>query len=82
MAAAGLSIRIDSDPLEPDGRRLVTPLCDPADLPSLLERVGHIPLPPYIRREDTPDDRIRYQTIFARQPVPVSTTFFIKCVIR
>ena len=67
LATADLSIRIDSDPLEPDGRRLVTPLCDSADLPKLLERVGHIPLPPYIRREDTPDDRVRYQTIFAKE---------------
>ncbi len=67
LAAPGLSIRIDSAPREPDGRRLVTPLCDSADFPNLLERVGHIPLPPYIRREDTADDRDRYQTIFARE---------------
>lgn len=31
-----------------------------------LERYGHIPLPPYIRREDTPDDSRRYQTVYAR----------------
>ncbi len=31
-----------------------------------LERLGHIPLPPYIDREDTPEDRERYQTVFAR----------------
>ena len=67
LAAAGLSIRIDSDPLEPDGRRRVTPLCDSADFVRLIERIGHIPLPPYIRREDTPDDRDRYQTIFAKE---------------
>jgi S-adenosylmethionine:tRNA ribosyltransferase-isomerase len=31
-----------------------------------LERNGHIPLPPYIRREDAPSDAERYQTLFAR----------------
>ena len=31
-----------------------------------LERHGHVPLPPYIKREDTPDDDERYQTIYAR----------------
>jgi S-adenosylmethionine:tRNA ribosyltransferase-isomerase len=31
-----------------------------------IERVGHIPLPPYIRRSDAPADRERYQTVFAR----------------
>jgi S-adenosylmethionine:tRNA ribosyltransferase-isomerase len=30
-----------------------------------LSRVGHIPLPPYIDRADEPEDRERYQTIFA-----------------
>jgi S-adenosylmethionine:tRNA ribosyltransferase-isomerase len=32
-----------------------------------LDRLGHIPLPPYIKREDEPIDRERYQTVFARQ---------------
>ena len=32
-----------------------------------LARLGHIPLPPYIKREDEPLDRERYQTVFARQ---------------
>lgn len=35
--------------------------------PDLLERIGHIPLPPYIRREDAATDRQRYQTVYARQ---------------
>ena len=34
----------------------------------LAERVGHVPLPPYIRRPDAVQDRERYQTIYARQP--------------
>jgi S-adenosylmethionine:tRNA ribosyltransferase-isomerase len=32
-----------------------------------IERHGHVPLPPYIRRPDTPADRERYQTVFARE---------------
>jgi S-adenosylmethionine:tRNA ribosyltransferase-isomerase len=32
-----------------------------------LELLGHVPLPPYIRRQDQPLDRERYQTVFARQ---------------
>ena len=31
-----------------------------------LESLGHVPLPPYIKREDQPEDRTRYQTVFAR----------------
>jgi S-adenosylmethionine:tRNA ribosyltransferase-isomerase len=32
-----------------------------------VDRIGHVPLPPYIRREDTPGDRARYQTVYAEQ---------------
>ena len=34
---------------------------------AVLERIGHVPLPPYIRREDTNSDRERYQTVYARE---------------
>jgi S-adenosylmethionine:tRNA ribosyltransferase-isomerase len=33
-----------------------------------FERLGHIPLPPYIHRKDEVSDRQRYQTVFAKQP--------------
>ena len=33
-----------------------------------LERLGHVPLPPYIHRPDSPEDRERYQTVYARSP--------------
>lgn len=33
-------------------------------LPALLDGYGHMPLPPYIRREDAESDRERYQTVF------------------
>ncbi len=37
-----------------------------------LDRLGHIPLPPYIKREDEPSDRERYQTVFAKAGVAVA----------
>jgi S-adenosylmethionine:tRNA ribosyltransferase-isomerase len=37
------------------------------DVFEVLERAGHVPLPPYIRRADTAADRERYQTVFARE---------------
>jgi S-adenosylmethionine:tRNA ribosyltransferase-isomerase len=37
------------------------------DLGQTLERLGHIPLPPYIKRADDAADRERYQTVYARQ---------------
>lgn len=33
----------------------------------VVERIGHVPLPPYIARPDRPEDRQRYQTIYARE---------------
>ena len=32
-----------------------------------VERLGHVPLPPYIGRPDRPEDRERYQTVYARE---------------
>jgi S-adenosylmethionine:tRNA ribosyltransferase-isomerase len=37
------------------------------DLYAAFERIGHVPLPPYIKRPDNPADRERYQTVFARE---------------
>ena len=39
----------------------------PSDAFELLERCGHVPLPPYITHEDTAEDERRYQTVFARE---------------
>jgi S-adenosylmethionine:tRNA ribosyltransferase-isomerase len=36
------------------------------DFYELLGKIGHVPLPPYIKRSDTVEDRERYQTVFAR----------------
>jgi S-adenosylmethionine:tRNA ribosyltransferase-isomerase len=37
-----------------------------AGVRSAIDQIGHIPLPPYIRRDDRPQDRERYQTVYAR----------------
>jgi S-adenosylmethionine:tRNA ribosyltransferase-isomerase len=37
------------------------------DLDAAFEKIGHIPLPPYIKRADSDADRERYQTVFARE---------------
>ncbi len=42
------------------------------DFYAALDRTGHIPLPPYIHREDRPEDRERYQTVYSRQPGSVA----------
>lgn len=39
---------------------------------TLLEAVGHMPLPPYIEREDETVDAERYQTVYARVPGAVA----------
>lgn len=43
-----------------------------APLTPLLERLGHVPLPPYIERPDDETDRQRYQTVWARHPGSVA----------
>jgi S-adenosylmethionine:tRNA ribosyltransferase-isomerase len=43
--------------------RLVTPLA----VAEALDRYGEVPLPPYVERHATEDDRERYQTVFARE---------------
>jgi S-adenosylmethionine:tRNA ribosyltransferase-isomerase len=38
----------------------------------LMERHGHVPLPPYITHSDSPEDAQRYQTVFAKNPGAVA----------
>ncbi len=38
-----------------------------ADFFALIDQLGHVPLPPYISREDRREDRERYQTVYARE---------------
>ncbi|HEV2689045.1 MAG TPA: tRNA preQ1(34) S-adenosylmethionine ribosyltransferase-isomerase QueA [Bryobacteraceae bacterium] len=37
------------------------------DMYEWLQKIGHVPLPPYIKRPDSPEDRERYQTVFAQE---------------
>ena len=41
---------------------------DRGNISSHFERLGHVPLPPYIERADETSDRERYQTVFAKRP--------------
>jgi len=37
------------------------------NLYEILDEIGHVPLPPYIRRDDAPEDKDRYQTVYASE---------------
>jgi S-adenosylmethionine:tRNA ribosyltransferase-isomerase len=67
----GVTARVDAII---EGQREV--LFDQPLSPPLLERLGHVPLPPYIRRPsgvpDRADDREAYQTVYAREPLAVA----------
>jgi len=53
------------------GERTVRFLFD-GDLEAKLDAIGHVPLPPYIKRPDALADHERYQTVFAREPGSVA----------
>ena len=49
------------------GRRVIRLWTDAGpDVDPVIDAIGHVPLPPYIRRPDNVDDRDRYQTVYAR----------------
>ena len=52
------------------------------ELVNILEKIGHIPLPPYIKREDEKIDEIEYQTVFAKKEgavaAPTASLHFTK----
>lgn len=50
-----------------EGRRLVRPPAGGEELVALLERIGEVPLPPYLAEAHL-DDPERYQTVYARRP--------------
>lgn len=58
FAVAGTTARIEA--VEEDGTRIVVFSGEPD-----LERLGHMPIPPYLGREDDAEDRVRYQTVYA-----------------
>jgi S-adenosylmethionine:tRNA ribosyltransferase-isomerase len=51
-----------------------------------LQKIGHIPLPPYIKRADTAQDKKDYQTVYAKQPgsvaAPTAGLHFTKPLIK
>src|SRR5271170_6722129 len=51
------------------GERIIRfqPLKNNDDFFAALDRIGHVPLPPYIARPDSARDRERYQTVYAQQ---------------
>jgi S-adenosylmethionine:tRNA ribosyltransferase-isomerase len=62
--APGFDVRV----LETTERRTrVVRLVSEGSAHDAIERHGHVPLPPYITRGDTPEDAERYQTVYARE---------------
>ena len=55
----------------PGGGRIVRLVVE-GSVQEALEQHGHIPLPPYLERDDEPLDRERYQTVYARVPGSVA----------
>lgn len=68
-----------------DGRGKIT-FTEGRPVEDLLREVGHIPLPPYIKREDEPLDRDRYQTVIAEKDgsiaAPTAGLHFTQSMIR
>ncbi len=62
VVSDGLRIRIEDS--TPDGGRIVH-LDGDGDPRELIERYGQVPLPPYVDRPVEPEDRERYQTVYA-----------------
>jgi S-adenosylmethionine:tRNA ribosyltransferase-isomerase len=72
----GARIRLDgageAEVLERHGRLYELRFLAEEPAAELLDRHGHVPLPPYIERADAADDRERYQTVYARRPGAVA----------
>jgi S-adenosylmethionine:tRNA ribosyltransferase-isomerase len=70
MVFEGPTARLRAEVLERKyyGRRVIRLSTDGdvSDVDQAIDKLGHVPLPPYIKRSDTPADRERYQTVFAR----------------
>ncbi|CAM3739595.1 tRNA preQ1(34) S-adenosylmethionine ribosyltransferase-isomerase QueA [Rheinheimera salexigens] len=47
-------------------------VCSDEPVLDMLERLGHMPLPPYIDRPDTAEDKARYQTVYSEKPGAVA----------
>ena len=62
---------VEARMLERDGGLLKVEFAG-ATLPEYLYAHGHVPLPPYIVRDDAAEDKERYQTVYARVPGAVA----------
>ncbi len=62
-----LEVRPDTGGTDPLPEATPTPEATRAAVHAAIAAHGHIPLPPYIDRADTPADAERYQTVFARE---------------
>jgi S-adenosylmethionine:tRNA ribosyltransferase-isomerase len=74
----GMELVFDNDlsakvvSLQEDGTRVVSffyksKTINSDELFNILEEIGHIPLPPYIKREDNKEDETEYQTVFSKE---------------
>lgn len=64
LEIAGIRTTVES--ILPDGSRTLRFDTTPVELEAVMNREGHVPLPPYIDRPDDEEDKIAYQTIFAK----------------
>ncbi len=66
------NLKATIETLNPDGSRVVKFYQQDSEinfeqLVEILEQIGHIPLPPYMNREDSKEDELDYQTLFAKE---------------
>jgi len=66
-----LSVCVVDAPRPDSGNRLIR-FDDPSWMEK-IETIGHVPLPPYIRRKDSKEDREDYQTVFAVHPGAIAS---------
>lgn len=60
------------DMVQRHGELFELQLCADETVLEMLERLGHMPLPPYIDRPDTEEDKARYQTVYNAKPGAVA----------
>jgi len=81
-------VRLEGEVLERRffGRRTIRLTSEDRPVHEAINRIGHIPLPPYIRRADRPDDRERYQTVYAHErgsiAAPTAGLHFTESLLR
>lgn len=64
LSVANVSVTVED--IKEDGARILRFSVTPAELEDIMNKQGHVPLPPYISRPDDEEDKKAYQTIFAK----------------